>query len=62
MNTRGGRCYLPRRGEGDHLQIIAIANFTSQASKDPDHDAPEIAQPPAIASSERTTSTRHMQL
>lgn len=32
-NTRGGRRYLPHRGEGDHLQIIAIANFKGGSGK-----------------------------
>lgn len=32
-NTRGGRRYQPTRGENDHLQIIAIANFKGGSGK-----------------------------
>lgn len=32
-NTRGGRRYLPHRGEGDHLQVVAIANFKGGSGK-----------------------------
>ncbi|MET0528606.1 MAG: plasmid partitioning protein RepA [Microvirga sp.] len=32
-NTRGSRRYQPTRGEGDHLQVIAIANFKGGSGK-----------------------------
>ncbi len=32
-NTRGGRRYQPSRGEGDHLQVIAVANFKGGSGK-----------------------------
>ncbi|EIZ84329.1 plasmid partitioning protein RepA [Methylobacterium brachiatum] len=32
-NTRGGRRYQPHRHEGDHLQVIAVANFKGGSGK-----------------------------
>ncbi len=32
-NTRNGRRYQPTRGEGDHLQVLAVANFKGGSGK-----------------------------